>query len=165
MADAKKVTILNKREGKLVLPPDPEELKAFNALPEGKRKPSDAPKHRELLAGQALEVSEEEAAKLLAYPGLVDASKIVKGGDSAEVKRLKDQIAAKDAEIAGLKAKGGAADEVELGDGDAVITPAGDKGVIVKMKKKGMCDVKLENGNTSPFKLSDLKADPEAVPA
>lgn len=152
MGDAKRVTILNQGQAKFVLPPDPDELKE-----------NPKAKARELPAGRTLEVSAEEAEKLLTRAGLVDLSKLAATDDSAEVKDLKAQLAAAQAENA--KLKGGAPEDEELGDGDAVLTPAGDKGTIVKIKKKGMADVKLENGNVSAFKLSDLKADPEAAAA
>lgn len=149
---AKRVTILNQRAGKVVLPPDPEDLENDPKA-----------KARVLLSGQAIEVSAEEAPKYLRYQGLIDASKLVSNVETAEVKKLKADLAAAKEENEKLKAGGPSTEDAELGDGDAVITPAGDKGVIVKVKKKGMANVKLENGNTSAFKLKDLKADPDAT--
>lgn len=89
---AKRVTILNQREGTIVLPPDAEDLKKDPKTP-----------HRKLMAGQAIEVSAADAAKFLNYKGLMDASKLVGKADSAEVKRLKADLAAAKAENAKLK--------------------------------------------------------------
>lgn len=178
MADAKRVTILNQREGKVILPADPEELKKNPKAP-----------HRTILAGHAVEVSAEEAPRLLRYKGLVDASKLVATADSAEVKSLKAQLAASEAENARLKkgakdaspedvaAKAAAADrkavmkkgaKVQWDNGQGGVAT----GVVVKVHphKKGAqddtVDVKLdENGNVSPFPVSSLKPAPAEAAA
>lgn len=66
MADAKRITIINNREGKLVLAPDADELKA-----------NPKAKERVVMAGRSLEVSAEEGARLLNLRGVVDAAKAV----------------------------------------------------------------------------------------
>lgn len=175
MADAKRVTILNQREGKVVLPADPEDVK---------KNPKAAA--RTLLSGQALEVSAEEAAKFLAYPGLVDASSIVAGVESAEVKSLKERLAAAEAENARLRKKSGKAlpaaaaedgqdsetDDVDTGvldakKGVACLLPDGGTGVIQSVNKtKKTAKVKLDvNGNVSEFEVAQLKPAPAAAVA
>lgn len=168
--EAKRVTILNQREGKIVLAPDPDELKA-NPLA----------KPRILFAGQAIEVSEEEAAKLIRYKGLVDASKLV-SGDSSQVKALKAQLAAAQADNLKLKeaaAKSGAGDDgdsetddvdngvLDAKKGVACTLPDGKTGVIVYVNKaKGTAKVKRDdNGNVSEFAVADLKPAPAEVAA
>ncbi len=179
MADAKTVTILNQREGKLVLPADADELKKNPKTP-----------HRVLLSGQALTVSAADAAKFLRYAGVIDASKLVAGaGDSAEVKALKAQLAAAKAENATLK-KGGKADkaapaepadeagtdsetdDVDTGTLDAkkgvpCTLPDGTTGVIQSVNKaKKTAKVKRDdNGNVSDFKVADLKPAPTEAAA
>lgn len=155
MADAKlKVTIINQKEGKLVLGPDPEELKAYEAAPKGKKKPAD----RVVPSGQSIEVSAEEAEKLLNHRGVVDAAKAVPT-QGAQVANLKKQLADLQAENDKLRKGQEDADgaDADLGDGDDVMTPSGLQGVIVSIKGK-MAKVKLENGNVSQFPLKDLKA-------
>ncbi len=152
MAEAKmpaRVTIINQKEGKLVLPPDPEELKKDPKA-----------KDRVVFSGHSLEVSADEAAKLLNHRGVVDAAKLL-GSAPNEAAKLRAELADLKAENEKLR-RGAPADEAadELGDGDEVLTQTGDRGVIVKMKRKGRCDVKLENGNTSDFALKSLKAAP-----
>lgn len=168
MAEAKRVTILNQREGKVILPPDPEELKK-----------NPKAKNRELPGGQALVVSAEEAVKYLRFKGIIDASTIVGTADSAEVKRLKDKLAASEAENERLRAAASDAgeesttDDVDTGvldakAGVAVLLPDGtNTGVIVSVnKKKGTAQVKLdENGNVSSFDVKDLKPAPAKVAA
>ena len=154
MAEAKRVTLINQRDGKQVIPPDPDELKK-----DPKAKP------RLVLQGEAVEVSAEEAAAMLRKHGKswMDASKLVANVETAEVKKLKVALAAALDENAKLRAKAPAtANDADLEDGDAVLLPDGKStGVIVKMKKKGKCDVKLdENGNVSEFAVADLKPVP-----
>jgi preprotein translocase subunit YajC len=155
MADEKALkTILNQRQGKIILPPDPEELKK-----DPKAKP------REVLAGRTVVVTAAEAAKLLNHRGLVDADTLATSGPSlADVQAQLQKAEAENAEL--RKKLGAAAADEELGDGDEVVTPSGMRGVIVKMKKKGKVDVKLANGATSEFALKDLKAaEPEPAAA
>lgn len=105
-AAAAKVTILNQKEGKLVLPPDPEELK---------KNPKAEP--RVLVSGGTLEVSADEAAKLLNHRGLVDASKAMPSVGAREAE-LKKQIADLKAENAKLKGDGKGDDKSGKGKGD-----------------------------------------------
>lgn len=186
MADAKRVTILNQREGKIVLPPDPEELES-----------NPKAKGRELLGGQTIEVSAEEAKKLLRYKGLIDISTIVKTAESAEVRELKAKLAAAEAENLRLKEAGNAGAAGDNADDEAakaklaaekaaakaaaaerkkimkkgarVLMQDGGLGTVVKVHphKKGAeddeVDVQLDvNGNVSPFLVSTLKLAPEA---
>lgn len=95
MADAKRMTLMNQSARKVTLAADPEELKA-----------NPKAKHREILGGRSLEVSAEEGAKLVGRYGLVDLSKIVASEDSSQVKALKAQLAAAQAENEKLKAAG-----------------------------------------------------------
>ncbi len=173
MADAKRITIINQREGKLILPPAPEDLKL-----DPKAKP------RVILSGHSAEVSAEEGAKLLRYKGVVDASQLVEGADSAEVKRLKAKIAAYEVENARLrKGKGAKADEADSGDdsetddvdtgvldakkGVACLLPDGGTGVIQSVNKaKKTAKVKLDvNGNVSEFDVAVLKPVPAETAA
>lgn len=140
-----RVTIINQKDGKLVLGPDPEELKKNPKAPA-----------RVVFSGRSIEVSAEEAEKLLNHKGIIDAANVVPT-HGAQVADLKAKLAKLEAENEKLR-KGAPAENDELGDGDEVVTPSGMSGVIVKMKKKGRVDVKLENGNTSEFALKDLKA-------
>lgn len=160
---AAKVTIVNQRQGKLILGPDPDELKAFEALPEGKRIPSKRPKDREVPSGGSIEVTAAEAEKLLAHNGIVDASKIAPSLEEEKAK-LRARIADLEKENADLRKKLGDAAkdaDVELGDGDEVVTPEGKRGVIVKIKGK-KADVKLaEGGEVESVKLADLKPAPK----
>jgi hypothetical protein len=117
--------------------------------------------------GESAKVSVEEGAQLLKTPRIVDAAKAHPAA-TEEADALKKRIKDLESENAGLK-KGKEPKEpkpAKLKKGSEVITPAGDKGVIVKMHpgKKGAgddaADVKLENGNTSKFALADLKPAP-----
>ncbi len=171
MAEVKRVTIMNQREGKVILPPDADELKA-----------NPKAQHRILLAGQAIEVTAEEAAKLLSYPGMIDAATITKGVDSAEVKRLKAELAAAKAENVRLAKKGGKpapAVDADDEDGDidtgvldakkgaACTLPDGGTGVIQSVNKfKKTAKVKLDvNGNVSEFDVDQLKPVPAGAAA
>lgn len=100
-AKASTVTVLNRKEGRIVLGPDPEELKAYEALPEAKRKATLAPKGREILSGQSIEVSHEEAEKLFAHRGLVDAAKAVPsfGAREAQLKAELDAVKAENEKL------------------------------------------------------------------
>jgi hypothetical protein len=177
-----RVTILNQRAGKVILPPDPELLKK-----DPKAKP------RELQAGESISVSADEAPKLLRHKMLVDASTILLGAESPEVKRLKAELEAEKEKNARLEdaAKGrpGKTDEEKAADaaakeaekaaaaerkkimkkGARVLMQDGGLGSVVKVHphKKGAADdevdVKLDvNGNVSPFLVSTLKIAPEA---
>lgn len=94
-AKAERVTVVNQKEGRFVLPPDPDELKK-----------NPKAKNREILSGRSLEVSAEEAAKLLQHRGLVDAATIVgRTSSAAEIADLKKQLAAAKAENEKLSSK------------------------------------------------------------
>lgn len=88
MAEAVKnrVTIINQKEGRIVLPPDADELK---------KNPN--AKERVIMSGRSIEVSAEEAAKLLNHRGLMDAAKVVPS-HGMQVAELKDKLAALEAE-------------------------------------------------------------------
>lgn len=145
---SKFMTILNRREGKLVLAPDPAELKT-----------NPKAKERVIFSGGSLEVSAEEGAHLLNLRGVVDASTVI--APSMRMAELQQQLEAEKAKNADLLKKlGPAAESVDLSDDDDVLLPDGSKGTIVKLKKKGMADVKSENGDVSTFKLADLKPFP-----
>lgn len=106
MADekaGKRVTILNQKEGKLVLPPDADELKKNSKA-----------KERVVPSGHALEVSAEEAERLLKHRGIVDASKLVgPSGDAARVLELQKQLEDAKAENERLKKSSPKADKAE----------------------------------------------------
>ncbi len=190
MAD--RVTILNQRAGKVILPPDPELLKKDPKA-----------KERVLQSGESISVSAEEAPKLMRHKMLVDASTILQGAESPEVKRLKAELEAekeKNARLEEFAAKRGAAPSADSEDAakakaDKAAAKEAEKaaaaarklimkkgakvswndgaetGVVVKVHphKKGAADdevdVKLDaNGNVSPFMVSNLKPVP-AEPA
>lgn len=163
MADAKRVTILNQREGKIILPPDPEELKKNPKAPA-----------RVLMSGQAIEVSAEEAPRFLRYNGLIDASKLVANVETAEVKALKAKLAASEAENARLKKGSDDADseddDVDNGvldakKGVACLLPDGSQGVVQSVNKaKKTAKVKRDdNGEVSDVNVADLKPVPAAA--
>ena len=114
---------------------------------------------RKLAPGQSQEVAADEAKSLLDYRDLVDMSKVApKAGE--KMKQLQDDNAALLDENAKLKQQlaDAGVQATPLDDGDEVLTPAGDHGVIVSIsEKKKTAKVKLDNGNVSEFKLSDLK--------
>lgn len=87
MADDKaRMTIINQKEGKLVLPPDADELKK-----------NPKAKDRVVMSGQSIEVSAEEGARLLNHRGFTDASKFVPS-NASNVSDLKNKLAALEAE-------------------------------------------------------------------
>ena len=151
MTESAKVTIINQRRGKLVLGPDPEELKAFDALPESKRLAKNRPQNREVPSGSSIEVTAAEAEKLLNHKGIVDAAKVAPSLGE-EQSKLKARIAELEAENAKLRKDGAS----ELGDGDAVLMAEGQKGVIKSIKGK-KAKVELESGEVVDVKLADLK--------
>lgn len=92
MAEATKarVTIINQKEGKLVLPPCPDELKKDPKA-----------KNREVPSGHSIEVSTEEGARLMNHKGILDAAKAVPA-HADQLAALKKQLAAASAENARL---------------------------------------------------------------
>jgi hypothetical protein len=181
-----RITILNQRAGKVILPPDPEELKK-----------NPKAKERILQSGESISVSADEAPKLLRHKMLVDAATVLQGAESPEVKRLKAELEAEKVKNARLEeaAKGrpGKSDEEKAAEaaaaeeakarkaelkainkkGARVLMQDGGLGSVVKLlSKKDMAklglpgdgvEVKLDvNGNVSPFSLDSLKLAPEA---
>lgn len=182
-----RITILNQRAGKVILPPDPEELKK-----------NPKAKERILQSGESISVSADEAPKLLRHKMLVDAATVLQGAESPEVKRLKAELEAEKGKNARLEeaaskrsaapadpeaakaekervaAEKAAAKEAAkaraaiMKKGAKVLTQAGDLGEVTKVHKgkKGpeddAVDVLLSNGNTSRFDVSTLKLAPEA---
>jgi hypothetical protein len=180
-----RITILNQRAGKVILPPDPEELKK-----------NPKAKERILQSGESISVSADEAPKLLRHKMLVDAATVLQGAESPEVKRLKAELEAEKSknsrleEAAAKRGAGAADDEAAKAEkaaakeadkaaaalrksimkkGARVLMQDGGLGSVVKVHphKKGAADdevdVKLDiNGNVSPFLVSTLKLAPEA---
>jgi hypothetical protein len=156
MAD--RITLINQRDGKVHLGPDPDEMEKFLALPEAKRVKGKKPLDRILQAGESITVSADEAPKLLRHSFLKDASTVLQGAESPEVKRLKAELEAekvKTAKLEELAAKRGSAksDEEKAADEEAKARKAELKAI----NKKGARVLMQDGGLGSVVKLLSKK--------
>lgn len=115
--EPERVTVLNQREGKLIVWPDADELKL-----------NPKAKSREIPGGRSLEVSAEDAKVLLSLRGVVDASTIIdRSSTVAEISALKAKLASAEAENEKLRKVSPAKSEEPKADEDAPVAKKGGK--------------------------------------